>query len=947
MHRPSGKVAQHGSAQFRCAAALLLGVLLEWVALTRVPRALAQEAVPLAPLVALIERGEYATAEAGLRAQLDRQPAARLALARVLFETGRYAEARDQAQLAAEEPMQRVAADTLRAEAFAAEGQLDQAELLWRGISDDPAALRARVLLGRLLMDRGRPKEAEPLLSAVLAAYNRGELGVDRAAGLTYVAMAARALGRLHDANDTFREAAMLDRARVETQLEWAQLFLEKYDHKHAAESVLAALAQNHHSALGHVLIARLQLMQSLDFAEAERALAHALEDNPQLPAAYTTRAAMALRNMDIAAADLELTHALAINPNDLEALSVRAAARFLADDARGFAEQERAVLARNPRYSRFYSIVAEYAEWEHRYPEIVAMARRALSIDPEDALARATLGLNLLRMGDEQAGLVELHKAWERDRFNVQVFNTLNLYDDVIRPEYTEFSAKPFQIRLHKQERAILEPYLVPLLQRAYADMRTRYAFTPEGPLRVELYADKAQFSVRTTGLPNAGVQGVCFGKVVTGLSPRGGPFNWGQIVWHELSHVFHLQLSKNHVPRWFTEGLAEYETVIARPEWKREDDYALWKALRSESLPPLAAMNRAFTQARRPDDLMTAYYLAFRAVQYIVERFGFASMRPMLVAFGDGKTTAEVVQSVLGVSLDELDRDFRTQLAQRLEKYDREFSLDFSAYADVPALQAQVAAHPDDPDALAALAMAEVLVGQFDAAARAGKAALKLAPQHRIAHFAIARVALAHRDARKAERCLRGIVQSGTDGYLLRMMLARGALARQSPQDAVHEADAAIALDPDRPEAWKLLLELATRLGDEALGLRAVRAITELDQHDGLMHTAYLAMLAKIGAWPDVVREGEVGLFIDPENPALHLHLGEGYVQTGLPERGLVELGRALALGYARPGVVHLARARAYLMLRDKPKAQAEIKSALAQDASLAPKVEALPSL
>ena len=54
-------------------------------------------------------------------------------------------------------------------------------------------------------------------------------------------------------------------------------------------------------------------------------------------------------------------------------------------------------------------------------------------------------------------------------------------------------------------------------------------------------------------------GVQGVCFGKVVTALSPRGGPFNWEQIVWHELAHVFAVQRSRSRVPRWFTEGLSE----------------------------------------------------------------------------------------------------------------------------------------------------------------------------------------------------------------------------------------------------------------------------------------------------------------------------------------------------------------------------------------------------
>jgi hypothetical protein len=66
------------------------------------------------------------------------------------------------------------------------------------------------------------------------------------------------------------------------------------------------------------------------------------------------------------------------------------------------------------------------------------------------------------------------------------------------------------------------------------------RYGFTPEGPVSIELYATAEHFSVRTSGVPEIGVQGVCFGRVVTALSPRGGPFNWAQIVWHELAHVF-----------------------------------------------------------------------------------------------------------------------------------------------------------------------------------------------------------------------------------------------------------------------------------------------------------------------------------------------------------------------------------------------------------------------
>ncbi|MFO0653415.1 MAG: hypothetical protein U0326_44755 [Polyangiales bacterium] len=85
---------------------------------------------------------------------------------------------------------------------------------------------------------------------------------------------------------------------------------------------------------------------------------------------------------------------------------------------------------------------------------------------------------------------------------------------------------------------------------------MVRRYGFTPEGPLSIELYADDEHFSVRTSGLPEIGVQGVCFGRVVTAISPRGGPFNWAQILWHELAHASSRSSSRSRVPRWFTEG-------------------------------------------------------------------------------------------------------------------------------------------------------------------------------------------------------------------------------------------------------------------------------------------------------------------------------------------------------------------------------------------------------
>jgi tetratricopeptide (TPR) repeat protein len=891
--------------------------------------------------------GRYADAEQRFTvlARGDQRALALLGLGRVQLETGRYADAERSGAAAAELRGFEARGQTLRGEALYHRGDLDGAEQAFTRAVRAKTALRARVLLGRLLQERGRSADAERHLMAVIDAYNDDALPPgDSAASLAYVAMAARALGSMHDANDAFRDAALADRTRVETQLEWAQLFLDKNDPAHAAESVQEALEHNPHSPLAHVVMARLALARAIDFLSASEHLDKALAVNPNLASAHVTRATMALREMDIDAADRHLDAAVQINPNDLETLSVRAAARFLADDAAGFQQAKAEVLRRNPHFSKLFSIVAEYAEWEHRYDELVDMAREALRIDPEDALAQATLGLNLLRAGDEERGVPALREAWKRDRFNVQVYNTLNFYEQVLEQEYVSFPASPFVFRMHKEERAALEPYMVPVLQRAYDDMRKRYDFTPRGPLKMELYADVQHFSVRTTGLPNVGVQGVCFGKVVTALSPRGGPFNWGQITWHELAHVFHLQLSKNRVPRWFTEGLAEYETIIARPEWKREEDYELWVALAQNRVPKLRELNKAFTQARTPEALMTAYYVASQAVVYIVERFGWSRVRPMLEAWGRGERTPDVIARVLGVDIDKLDAEFRAHTAQRLRKYDDDFYVDFERYGDIDALQAVVKQKPEDPAALGGLALGLVAEGRFDEAEKAGEKAVGRDKHQPLAQFALTRVALERGDAKRAQRSLRNIVAGGHDGYILRVLLARAALAGNDAAQAKKEAEAAIALDADQLEAWRVMLEVADKLADQTLALRALRALADLDQHDGIVHLAFMAALHGQKAYPELVQAGERALFLSPEEPRTHRLLGTAYLETGKPAAALVEIDRALALVQTPPPELLLSRARALHALGRRKDARRAAAQALAADLALKPRVDAL---
>jgi tetratricopeptide (TPR) repeat protein len=399
----------------------------------------------------------------------------------------------------------------------------------------------------------------------------------------------------------------------------------------------------------------------------------------------------------------------------------------------------------------------------------------------------------------------------------------------------------------------------------------------------------------------------------------------------------VFHLQLSKNHVPRWFTEGLAEYETTIARPEWKREDDFSLWKAFAQDRVPRLRDLNRAFTQAKSPEDLMTAYYLASQVVAYVVERFGWDKVRPMLVAWGQGKRTEQVVAEVLSVSLEQLDTDARAALRKKLARYDDDFYVDFSRYEDLAALEEKARAAPEDADALAALALGLAAAERFEDAGRAGKRALALKKDHPLAHFALARVALHAGDSARAARCLQAIIDGGKDAFVLRLMLARAALDAGDVDRARLQAERAIALDPTQTEGYQILIKVAGEKSDAALGRRALTALADLDQHDRVVHLALMAVLLEAKDFEALVKIGERALLLDPENAEVHRLLAEGLARGADPARALFELDRATALGHAKPARIELCRARALWTSGKRAEARAAARKAIELDPEL----------
>lgn len=838
-----------------------------------------------------VEASDYEAAEAALTqiAGADQVEALAL-LARTQFERGKW----DEAEKTLGRVTDRGRATIQRARLLRARGKAADAIKLLEGQKLSGAQAReANLLLGELLIEVGRRADARVPLMDVIGEYT--DMPNTDAEGLADVGQAAHLLRKPKDANQALSESETANKQRVDTLFLRAGLFLEKYDPGHAEEVTREVLKLAPKRADALVLMARIKLDQALDFDAAETLIKEALAINPKVEGAQAVLAGIALRDMELEQADKAIDRGLSVNPNDLELLSLRAATRFLADDPAGFQAAKKEVLDRNKEYASFYTIVAEFAEWEHRYDDIVTMLKEAVALDPEDGKAWATLGLTQMRNGAEQEGQQSLERAWKKDRFNVMVYNTLNLYEKTIPTGYESLQSGVFQFRFPKSERPVLERYVPQFAAEAFASMKARYNFVPKLPLHMELYSSREHFSVRTSGLPNIGIQGVCFGRVVAAMSPKSEPFNWGNVLWHETGHIFAIQMSKNHVPRWFTEGLSEYETIARRPEWDRELDPQLYRALRSSALPSAVNMNRAFTHASDGLDVTVAYYASSQMLIYTVEQFGLGKVVKALTLWGEGKRTPDVLRQAFGVEPSTYDQGFRAWALKRLRRYDNQF-----IFADKPpALEAakkKLKEKPNDADAHADMAFALLAEHEIADAKKALDEALRIAPNNANAHFLAAKISLGEKNPQGALKHLAEMRKAGIDGYGIRTTMADAYELLKDKASYRHSLEAAYRLDPSQTEPLEGLFDLAVDEKREDDQLEALRKLAPLDQHNRRAWRGLLVRLVAKKLWSEAEAACDSALYAEVEDPEIHNLCAASLQATGKVKRAIFEAESAL---------------------------------------------------
>jgi len=749
----------------------------------------------------------------------------------------------------------------LRARAHIARGRYQDAEKLLTPAAAAAPTSDAALELGLLRMYLGRKSDAARDLRRVLDAPQPR-----RPMDLMRMAQAARALGLFRDANGFFQEAERAQPKDPAINTAWGELLLEKAENVEAQKSFQIALEADANNPAAIVGMAR--LATETNQPAAAELVDKALKINPNYVPAHLLLSEMALDNRERQDAHGTIDKALAVNPNSLEARTLDAALAFLEDHESDFKQKVEGVLKINPAYSEVYRVAGDHATRNYRFSEAIPLTKKALELDPGNARARADLGVELLRVGDEASARTELETAYKLDPFQSSLVtkNLLTMLDKV--DTFVTVKEGDVIVRFDPAEAGVMREYAVPLAREALDTLAKRWDFKPEGPILIEMFPVHDDFAVRTLGLPGMiGALGVCFGKVVALDSPHARPpgeYNWQPTLWHELAHVITLQMSNNRLPRWLSEGISQWEEKRARPEWGWEMDVSFAQALDQGKTIKLDALNEAFGD---PKLISLAYYEASLVAQHLAETFGEPALHALVRSYSKGITDEQAFTEVFGQTLQQIQASFDAKMEQTYAPLRAALKRPkFDGTPELDDFKKMAEANPGSFPVLMGLGLALEKAGDHDEAIKTLEKAATLMPR---------------------------------------------------------------ATGGDNPN--KAIAAIAAKQGDTVRAIRALQEVLKVDHADVESARTLASLVAQTKA-PAPMEDAYTRVVnVDPFDSAAQSALGRLLMQRRDTNAAVRAFRSALASKPADPAVAHLELAEAYMAAGSRVEAKAETLQAL----------------
>lgn len=142
--------------------------------------------------------------------------------------------------------------------------------------------------------------------------------------------------------------------------------------------------------------------------------------------------------------------------------------------------------------------------------------------------------------------------------------------------------------------------------------------------------------------------------------------PFTIDVTLKHELCHLeLHRHIAKEKLPRWLDEGTCQWVTGGLAEIISEGGRSVLRDAVLSNRLISIEGLTRRFPSDG--GDLILAYEESRSIVEYVKEKFGVSGVRGILERMSRGDDLEAAVRNALSISLDELEKRWRSSIAMK----------------------------------------------------------------------------------------------------------------------------------------------------------------------------------------------------------------------------------------------------------------------------------------
>jgi tetratricopeptide (TPR) repeat protein len=411
------------------------------------------------------------------------------------------------------------------------------------------------------------------------------------------------------------------------------------------------------------------------------------------------------------------------------------------------------------------------------------------------------------------------------------------------------------FVLRTHKGKDALLAPYALAGLEKAYEALTKDLGFQPTEKVRVEVY-ESAQALARVSPLTVAeikasGTIALCKYNRLMITTPRAllRGYPWVDTLSHELVHFLVTKKGRGNVPIWLQEGLAKFLETRWRGEPGLAVDQAsvalLHKAARANSLIPFAKMHPSIAKLPTQELAALAFAEVEAAIKLLYDRGGQQALTELVSAMAHGFSDEKAVAQAYGKSFALFEADWRKDVArprngaatngarakQSKKLVFKEDAKSKAAAAARPEGDSADPASMTDADAKKAYQLGEILLARR----RWGAAAIEYGRARAKVKDTVPalsrRYALACLQLHKLDEALAALIGATTtdpQDEAAQALLARVYLQRKDFDKAGAALEAGNAVDPFDPELHATWLEVAAGKGDAELRKRERNAFS-----------------------------------------------------------------------------------------------------------------------